>query len=130
MKTQLSRSITSLTLVGLMFSLCMSAWAGPRPRARTDDLLVQAYSALANANHNYAGQRTAAMNHLKKAGDLLGIRMRGDSPDEQHIRQGNSDEQVRAAYDMLREARLRLKGRPREEVENAMDHIAKALDVK
>src|ERR1041385_599574 len=83
MKTKLFRL---LTVVGLILCFCASAMAGPHPRPHAQDLLVQAYSALANANHNYAGHRTAAMNHLKKAGDLLGIRMRGDSPDEQSTR--------------------------------------------
>src|SRR2546430_748392 len=86
MKTRLFRSLTSLTLVGLIMSFCTSALARPHPRAATQDLLVQAYSALAAANHDYGGQRASAMNHLKKAGDLLGIRMRGDSPDNQYVR--------------------------------------------
>ena len=127
MKTQ---SFRSLTVVGMILSFCTSVMARPHPRARSEDLLVQAYSALANANHNYGGQRTAAMNHLKKAGDLLGIRMRGDSPDEQSVRQRSSDEQLRFAHDTLREARLTLKGRPRAEVEDAMDHIARAMQIK
>jgi|GraSoiStandDraft_4_1057263.scaffolds.fasta_scaffold1132965_1 hypothetical protein len=127
MKTQFFRSFTALTLVGLMLSLCTSALAR---NPRSDDLLVQAYSALANANHNYGGHRTYAMNHLKKAGDLLGIHMRGDSPDERYVRQGSSDEQLRAAHSLLRQARLGLRGRPRVEVEDAMDHIARALEVR
>jgi len=126
MKTQLFRSFASLTLVGLILSFCTSAMARPRPS--TQDLLVQAYSALANANHDYEGHRLAAMQHIQKAGDFLGVKIRGD--EKRYEPQVVSDDQLRIAHRLLRDARRGLKGRPREQVEKALDQVETALRVK
>jgi len=113
-------------MVGLLVSFCTSAVARTRPS--TQDLLVQAYSALAAANHDYNGHRLEAMEHIRKAGDFMGVKIRGDEKRYEHP--AVSDEQLRIAHRLLRDARRGLKGPPREQVDRALNQIDTALHVR
>jgi hypothetical protein len=74
MNTNLLRSCVGLAVVCFLLSLGQSLLAGPSPAA---GLLVQAYTTLEQADHDYNGHRKAAMNQIEATAKLLGVRIRG-----------------------------------------------------
>lgn len=125
MKNRLPRSIVSLAVVCLVFSLGRSLFAGPSPAG---ELLVQAYATLERADHDYKGHRVAAMKQIEAAGKLLGVHPRGDG--KAHEKQGVSDEQLRTAQGLLEQARTGLNGKALEHVNKALQQLSIALKIK
>ena len=116
--------LTVVVGCALLFS-GRSLFAGPPPAA---GLLVQAYTTLEQADHDYKGHRHAAMKQIEAAGKLLGIKVRGDG--KGHEKQGVSDAQLRAAQGLLEQARPALSGKPLQHVNKALQQISIALSIK
>jgi hypothetical protein len=124
MKTRIVRILGTLVLLGLTFSFCTTAIAGPPP----GELLREAYISLEKADHDYKGNRKAAMEQIEKAAKLVGVNVRGEG--RGHEKQGVSDEQLRAAQSLLRDARGGLSGNPVKHVNKALEHLSTALKIK
>jgi hypothetical protein len=89
MKIHLVRSFVGLAVVCSVLCFGRSLVAGPSPAA---GLLVQAYTTLGQADHDYKGHRVAAMKQIEAAAKLLGVNVRGDG--KGHEKQGVSDAQL------------------------------------
>src|ERR1035438_285941 len=105
MRTDLCRSFAGLAVVSFGPSFGESLVAAPAPAA---SLLVQAYTTLEHAAHDYKGHRVAAMKQIEAAAKLLGVKVRGDG--KAHERQGVSDAQLRTAQGLLQQALPGLSG--------------------
>jgi hypothetical protein len=123
MKTRIRRSAGILSLLCFVLSLCTTAVAAP-----PGELLREAYIRLEKADHDYKGNRKAAMEQIEKAAKLEGVNVRGDGRGRE--RQGISDEHLRAAENMLREARGGLKGKALKHANKALEHLSIALKIK
>jgi hypothetical protein len=91
-------------------------------------LLVQAYTSLEQADHDYKGHRIAAMRQIEAAGRLVGVNVRGDG--RGHEKQGVSDAQLRNAEGLLQQAQAGLNGKALKHVERAEEQISSALRIK
>jgi len=125
MKANLLRSLVGLVLLCYGLSLGPSLLAYPSPPAA---LLTQAYSALAQADHDYKGHRVNAMKQVQAAGKILGVNVRGDG--KGHERQGVSDAQLRTAQGLLQQARASLSGKALKHVDKALQEISLSLSIK
>ncbi len=125
MKTNPLRFFVGLAVVCLALSLGHSVLADSTPSAA---LLVQAYTTLEHADHDYKGHRVAAMKHIEAAGKLLGVKVRGDG--KGHEKQGVSDAQLRTAQGLLQQARPGLSGKALKHVDKAMEELSVALRIK
>ena len=125
MKTNLLRSFVGLTIVCFSLSLGHRLLAYPSPPAA---LLVQAYTTLEHANHDYKGHRVAAMKQIEAAGKILGVSVRGDG--KGHEKQGVSDAQLRTAQGLLQQARPGLSGKALKHVDKALQELSIALSIK
>lgn len=123
MKQILLRSVTVVALACLMAFYSTNVFAAP-----AGDLLMQAYSSLEQADHDYKGHRAAAMKQVEEAAKLLHINVRGDG--RGHEKQGISDEQLRKAEGLLQQAKAGLKGKPLKHVNNALKQLHTALSIK
>lgn len=125
MKSNLYRSFVALAVVSFVLSFGQSLVAGPSPAA---GLLVQAYTTLEQANHDYKGHRVAAMKQIEAAARLLGADVHGNSKVRE--KQGLSDAQLRTAQGLLQEARSGLSGKPLRHVKKALHQLSIALSIK
>jgi hypothetical protein len=125
MRTNLYRYLVGLAVVCLALSFGQRIFAGPSPAA---GLLVQAYTTLELADHDYKGHRVAAMKQIEAAAKLLGVIVRGDG--KAHERQGVSDAQLRTAQGLLQQARSGLSGKPLKHVDRALQQLSIALSIK
>jgi hypothetical protein len=125
MKPSLVRSFVGLAVVCYALSFGQSLLAGPPPAAA---LLVQAYTTLEQANHDYKGHRIAAMKQIEVAAKLLGVNVRGDG--KGHEKQGISDAQLRTAQGLLQQAQPMLSGKPLKHVNKALQQLSIALSIK
>ena len=125
MNLNLVRSIVSLAVVCSALSFGRSLVAGPSPEA---NLLVQAYTTLEQADHDYKGHRIAAMRQIEAAAKLLGVQVRGDG--RGHEKQVVSDAQLRTAQGLLQQARTGLSGKPLRHVNIALQQLSIALSIK
>ena len=125
MKTNLYRSFVGLAVACLVLSFGQSLVAAPAPAA---GLLVQAYTTLEQADHDYKGHRKAAMKQIEAAAKLLGVKVRGDG--RAHEQQGVSDAQLRTAQGLLQQAQSVLSGKPLGHVNKALQHLSIALSIK
>lgn len=125
MKSLLSRFLAAVILAGLTLFLSPNVNAGPSPAG---GLLIQAYTALDQADHDYKGHRVDAMKQVEAAGKLVGVRVRGDGPG--HEKQGISDEQLRTAQNLLEQAKVSLRGKALKHVERAINQISIALRIR
>jgi hypothetical protein len=125
MRTNPFRFFVGLAVVCLAVSLGYNLLANPTPSAA---LLVQAYTTLEHANHDYKGHRVAAMKQIEAAGKLLGVKVRGDG--KGHEKQGLSDAQLRTAQGLLQQARPGLSGKALKHVDKAMQELSIALSIK
>jgi hypothetical protein len=91
-------------------------------------LLEQAYTALAQADHDYKGHRAKAMKHIEQAVNELGGKIKGDGKGREP--QATSDAQLRAAKGLLQQAVPNLSGKALRHVNNAIKEIDEALAVK
>ncbi|MDB6022285.1 MAG: hypothetical protein JWQ04_2142 [Pedosphaera sp.] len=124
MKASSLPSLTVVAIVCLMLSFNLNLFAGPNP----EDLLIQAYVKLEQADHDYKGHRADAMKEIEAAGKLVGVNVRGDG--RGHERQGVSDEQLRTARELLEQARGGLHGKALARVDKAIKQISIALKIK
>ena len=122
MKNPLFRSLLLPLLVGCFLAFTGSLHAAPV------DLLRQAYVTLAQADHDYKGHRIAAMKQIEAAGKVLGVSLRGDGKNRE--KQGISDENLRAARSLLRDAASGLGGKALKHVRAAEKQINTALAIK
>lgn len=125
MRTGLYRHIVSLVVVCFALSFSQRLFAGPSPAA---GLLVQAYTALEQADHDYKGHRVAAMKQIEAAARLLGVSVHGEG--RGHEAQGVSDAQLRTAQGLLQQARSGLSGKPLKHVNKALQQLSVALSIK
>ena len=108
--------------------VCVGCCVAPRLFAAPADLLSQAYTALARADHDYKGHRVSAMKHVQAAAKLLGVSIKGEG--KGHEKQFVSDEQLRTAQKLLEQARAGLTGKPLKHVNQALEQISTALAIK
>jgi hypothetical protein len=125
MRISIYRLVAGLTLVCLALSFSQHLLAGPSPAA---GLLVQAYTTLGQADHDYKGHRVAAMKQIEAAAKLLGVSVRGDG--KAHEKQGVSDAQLRTAQVLLQQAIPGLSGKPLKHVNKALQQLSIALSIK
>jgi hypothetical protein len=125
MKTNLFRSLVGMAIVCVVFSLSVNLFAGLAP---SGELLVQAYTNLEQADHDYKGRRAEAMKAIEKAGKELGVAIGGK--EKVHEKQGISDEHLHAAQSLLEQARGNLSGKALKHVDKAIEHISTALKIK
>ncbi len=125
MKMDLYRSVVGLAVVCFALSFVQSLVAGPSPAA---GLLVQAYTTLEQADHDYKGHRVAAMKQIEDAARLLGVNVRGDG--KRHEPQGVSDAQLRTAQGLLQQAQAGLSGKALKHVNKALQQLSIALSIK
>ncbi len=123
MKHLTLRSLTAVVVTCLTLFLGLNLVAAP-----SGDLLIQAYTSLEQADHDYKGHRADAMKQIEAAGKELGINVRGDG--HGHEKQGVSDEQLRHALGLLEQARGGLHGKPLHHVNSAIKQIHTALSIK
>ena len=124
MNSKLLRFCARLLLPLLLLSSRLSLCAAPAP----GDLLVQAYTTLSAADHDYKGHRVAAMRHIEAAAKLLGVNLKGDG--KGHEKQAVSDAQLRAAQTALQQAAAVLSGPAQKHVEKAEKELSIALSIK
>src|SRR3974377_234157 len=125
MKANLVRSFIGLAIVCFVLSFGHRLLAYPSPPAA---LLVQAYTTLEQANHDYKGHRVAAMKQIEAAGKILGVSVRGDG--KGHEKQGVSDAQLRTAQGLLQQARSGLSGKALKHVDKALQELSIALSIE
>ena len=125
MRTSLPRSLPSMVVAALVLLFGLRLLAAPVPPG---PLLVQAYTTLEQADHDYKGHRVAAMKQIEAAAKLLGVDVRGDG--KGHEPQGVSDTQLRTAQGLLEQARAELTGVPLRHVNQAIAQISTALTIK
>ena len=125
MKINLVRLFVGLAVVCSVLWFSRSAIAGPSPAA---GLLVQAYTTLEQADHDYKGHRVAAMKQIEAAAKLLGVNVSGNG--KGHEQQGVSDAQLRTAQGLLQQARSGLSGKPLRHVNKALQQLSIALSIK
>ena len=117
----------STAVIALLFAFGVAAHAEP-PR----DELAHAYHLLKKADHDYDGHRVKAMEEVKAAAADLGVELGGDL--DKHEWQWHSDEQMKEARRLLRDAREKLEAHDRDRVADRVDRAIKeinaALEVK
>jgi hypothetical protein len=91
-------------------------------------LLEEAYTALAQADHDYDGHRGAAMEAIKAAAHELGGKV--EAKGKGHEKQAASDDQLKAAKDLLQQVEPNLSGKSLKHVKNAIEQIDKALEMR
>lgn len=89
--------------------------------------LDDAYATLAQADHDYNGHRAKAMKQIEAALGEIGAKVSGKG--RVHEPQGTSDAQLRAARELLQQT-AGLSGKALKHVNNAIDQINVALDIK
>jgi hypothetical protein len=90
--------------------------------------LRHAYWLLEQADRDYGGHRTKAMEEIKKAGDIIGLDLHGEGYGGEH--QKWSDERLREAKHLLDDVVEKSGGREHEHIRFAIREINKALDVR
>ena len=117
----------SAVLVALLLALGLVTRADAQSTGSVA-LLEQAYTTLAQADHDYKGHRVKAMKDIEKAVKELGGKISGDGKGREP--QGASDDQLRKAKGLLQQAVPNLSGKPLKLVNNAIKQIDEALAVK
>jgi hypothetical protein len=95
-----------------------------RPEAK---MLAHAYAILATGDHDYAGHRVAAMNHVQRAGGFLGVDLAGDLKD--HTKQVLSDDKLREAQRLINELILKDNIKSQKHVFNQLTYASKEIDL-
>lgn len=131
MNIKLPRLLIGLAVVvlSLSFSTTLRAQSPPPPYPpAVPGLLNQAYAALSVADHDYKGHRVRAMKQIEAAAKELGFTLAGNG--HGHEQQVVSDDQLRTAQGLLRQAVSGLAGRAQEHVQKAIEQISVALSIK
>lgn len=86
-------------------------------------ILINAYDILASSDHDYGGHRAKAMQEVRDAAKLLGVKLHGDDHERQH--QVVSDEKMQSAAGMLSKVleNAEVKGQPR-----VSKHLSEAIN--
>ena len=91
--------------------------------------LRHAYYLMDHAKQDYHGHRVEAIRHLKKAGEALGVEIKGGGPHpEEH--QWDSDRNLTEAKHILEGLVDETHGTEQEHLHNAVKELEKALAVK
>ena len=125
MKTKFLRS-SALLIAFTSWLLAGSVLQAQTPPAA--NLLRQAYSTLAVADHDYKGHRVEAMKQIEAAAKVLKMDLHGDG--RGHEKQGVSDEQLRAARTLLEQARPQLSGKALKHIDKAVAQLNTALKIR
>jgi hypothetical protein len=125
MNLSLVRSFVGLAVVCSVLCFGQRLVAAPSPAA---GLLVQAYTTLEQADHDYKGHRIAAMKQIEAAARLMRVHVRGDG--RAHEKQGVSDAQLRTAQGLLQQAQSGLRGKPLKHLNKALQQLSIALSIK
>jgi hypothetical protein len=132
MNAKLPRFFISMAVLTLSMSLASTvrAQSSPTPAypPAVPGLLSQAYSALSRADHDYHGHRARAMKLIEHAAKELGFTLSGDG--HGHEGQITSDDQLRTAQGLLRQAVTGLPPKAQEHVQKALEQISTALSIK
>jgi hypothetical protein len=127
-------SMAVVTAVSIPSSLAFAQGRGRAPAFPADVTAVtQAYRALEQADHDYQGHRIKAMEHLRKAGLILGVTLKGEGRGNEQ--QGDSDSQLKQAQSMLqRMSNSKVSGKRHQRamthVSNALSELQTALSIK
>jgi hypothetical protein len=127
-------SMAVVTAVSIPPSLAFAQGRGRAPAFPADVTAVtQAYRALEQADHDYQGHRIKAMEHLRKAGLILGVTLKGEGRGNEQ--QGDSDSQLKQAQSMLqRMSNSKVSGKRHQRamthVSNALSELQTALSIK
>jgi hypothetical protein len=127
-------SVAVVTAVSIPPSLAFAQGRGRAPANPGDvTAVVQAYRVLEQADHDYQGHRVKAMEHLQKAGLILGVTLKGNGKGQEP--QGNSDSQLKQAQSMLqRMSTSKVNGKRHQRamthVNNALSELQTALSIK
>ena len=119
------RSATILAILLLACGLVTRAHAQPNA---TTMLLENAYATLGAAKHDYKGHRIKAMKQIEAAFNESGWKIRGLGRNFEP--QGTSDDQLRSAKNLLRQAGPGLSTRALKHVDDAIAQINDALAIK
>jgi hypothetical protein len=125
MNCKYSRFYAPVLAFAFLLLTSLSLHAQPAPAA---NLLRRAYVTLSLADHDYKGHRAEAMKQIEAAAKLLGVNLHGDG--RGHEKQGVSDEQLRTARGLLKEARAGLSGKPLKHLDKAINQISTALKIR
>jgi hypothetical protein len=90
--------------------------------------LRQAYWLLEQGSHDYKGHRAEAMEHIRKAGEIIGMDLHGDG--YAGDKQVDSDERLRMARRDLKDVVEETGGREHEHIRIAIKEIDRALEVR
>ena len=117
-------SMAVVTVVSIAPSIAFAQGRGQPPANPADvTAVVQAYRVLEIADHDYQGHRIKAMEHLRKAGLILGVSLKGNGQGREQ--QGDSDTQLKQAQSMLQQmSKSKVAGRRHQ---RAMTHVNSAL---
>ncbi|HXS67667.1 MAG TPA: hypothetical protein VN761_02420 [Candidatus Polarisedimenticolia bacterium] len=88
--------------------------------------LAHAYVLLKDARNDYHGHRGEAMKAVQKAGDMLGLDLKGHRSEREG--QMKSDELMAESGRLLRDARGKLQARDRDRVAAHVDHAIEEVD--
>jgi hypothetical protein len=117
----------SVAVVAFLLSFGLTAHA-----ESAKDELTHAYHLLKKADHDYDGHRQKAMEAVRSAAADLGVELGGELDDHEY--QWHSDEQMKEARRLLRDARDKLEEHDRDRVADRVDkaihEIDAALEVK
>jgi hypothetical protein len=119
------RCSTLLATILLAFGLATPVHA---QSANATALLDDAYATLAQAKHDYQGHRVKAMKQIELALGEVGAKVSGKGRNPEP--QGTSDAQLRAAQNLLQQARGGLSGKALKHVNAAINQINAALAIK
>ena len=89
--------------------------------------LAHAYYLVKTANADYAGHRGAALHSIEAAGRDLGMKLEGGVPEKE--RQWKSDDQMREASRLLRDARDKMEEHDRTKVADRIENAIKDIDM-
>jgi hypothetical protein len=124
----MKRHIRSLSLVGVVALLAAAPLLRAADVKMTEiDMMRSAYKTLAFADHDYKGHRAAAMHAIEAACDKLGTDIRGDG--KGHELQPVSDDKLKAAKQMLEQAREIVAGRHQDAIAHHIDEAIKEVSI-
>jgi hypothetical protein len=122
MKRKTRLIILQLVAVGAILSFGLQAHA-ETPREE----LVHAYYLVKTANKDYGSHRGSALHAMEGAAKGLGMKLEGGVPSKEA--QWKSDDQMREALRLLREARDKMEEKDRNRIVEHLDNAIKDIDV-
>lgn len=114
-----------ITAMLLVFGLVTQTQAQP---GNSVALLNDAYATLAQAKHDYKGHRVKAMKQIELALGEVGAKVTHTA--KSHEAQGTSDAQLRAAENLIQQAKAGLSGKALQHANAASKQINEALSIR